>query len=269
MANTQTTAFITQFEDEIKIAYQQRQSLLAGTVFKRSVEGSTVKFPYLGVVETTTKVRNADVVPVDADHLNATATMEDFYAPIYLDSLDEVKTNQDLRRAYVDATVSAVNRKLDKIIITAMTLGTRTLPAPHAVAGAWTKARHLAAVQMLAEAEVDQEDRYMLINPAMLTAIYNIPEFTNHDYTSLSPAENGKIGMLFGINVIVSNLLPAVSNVTQAIYYNKRAVGLGVNAELKTEVNYIPQKVSTLVNTFGSAGAVIIDPAGVIEVAVS
>jgi len=45
-----------------------------------------------------------------------------------------------------------------------------------------------------------------------------------------------------------------------------RAVGLGVNSDVQTEINYVPEKVSHLATSMMSMGSVVIDDNGVYEV---
>jgi hypothetical protein len=47
--------------------------------------------------------------------------------------------------------------------------------------------------------------------------------------------------------------------------YHTSAVGLGINADVQTEVNYIAEKVSHLTTSMMSMGAVVIDDDGVYE----
>jgi hypothetical protein len=50
------------------------------------------------------------------------------------------------------------------------------------------------------------------------------------------------------------------------IAYHSSAVGLGIGADVTTEVNYVPEKVSHLTTSMMSMGAGVIDDAGVYEV---
>ncbi len=48
--------------------------------------------------------------------------------------------------------------------------------------------------------------------------------------------------------------------------YHTSAVGIGVNSDVQTEVNYVAEKVSHLATSMMSMGAVVIDDDGVYEV---
>jgi predicted nucleic acid-binding Zn finger protein len=47
--------------------------------------------------------------------------------------------------------------------------------------------------------------------------------------------------------------------------YHMRAVGIGVNADVQTEVNYVAEKVSHLATSMMSMGSVVIDDNGIYE----
>jgi hypothetical protein len=47
--------------------------------------------------------------------------------------------------------------------------------------------------------------------------------------------------------------------------YHTSAVGLGIGADVSTELNYVPEKVSHLATSMMSMGAVVIDNNGVYE----
>ena len=67
MAATIDQGFVTQFESEVKLAYQQMGSKLRGTVrLKSNVVGSTVRFPKLGAGTAAAKARNGNVPVMNA-----------------------------------------------------------------------------------------------------------------------------------------------------------------------------------------------------------
>ena len=47
--------------------------------------------------------------------------------------------------------------------------------------------------------------------------------------------------------------------------YHTSAVGLGIGADVSTEVNYVPERVSHLTTSMMSMGATVIDDNGVYE----
>ena len=50
---------------------------------------------------------------------------------------------------------------------------------------------------------------------------------------------------------------------------HKSAVGVANGAEIRTEINYIPEKVSNLITSYMSMGATMIDNNGAIKVQIT
>ena len=120
MANTIDTAFIKQFETEVHIAYQRMGSKLRNTVRTSNVTGSVARFQVIGKGVANTKSRNGNVTPMELAHTTVEATMADFYAPEYIDKLDELKTNINERQAVAQSAAAALGRKTDELIYAAM-----------------------------------------------------------------------------------------------------------------------------------------------------
>ena len=55
-------------------------------------------------------------------------------------------------------------------------------------------------------------------------------------------------------------------NVFDGYAYHMDAVGMAVGIDQKTEINYVPEKTSFLVNGMMKAGAVAIDTTGIVKV---
>jgi hypothetical protein len=51
----------------------------------------------------------------------------------------------------------------------------------------------------------------------------------------------------------------------KSMAYHTSAIGLGINADVATEVNYIPEKASHLTTSMMSMGSVAIDDNGIYE----
>ena len=114
MANTIDTAFITQFETEVHLAYQRMGSKLRNTVRTvANVQGSTARFQKIGTGTASTKSRNGQVTPMELTHTTVDVSMSDFYAAEFIDKLDELKTNIDERQVLSSNAAAALGRKTD------------------------------------------------------------------------------------------------------------------------------------------------------------
>ena len=265
MANTIDVAFIKQFETEVHLAYQRMGSKLRNTVRTAgNVRGNVVRFQKIGSGSATTKSRNGNVTPMELAHTNVEATMADYYAPEYIDKLDELKTNIDERQAVAQSAAAALGRKTDEIIYTAMDAGANAVQLGSAGA-AVAKATLLTAFETLGAADVPEDGgRYIAMHPAGYADLFNITEFASSDFVGDQnlPFAGGVTAKEFlGFKIFSTSAVTAGKN----MIYHTTAVGLGVNADVQTEINYVPEKAAHLATSMMSMGAKVIDDNGVYE----
>ena len=65
-----------------------------------------------------------------------------------------------------------------------------------------------------------------------------------------------------GFKIFSTSAITAGKNMA----YHTSSIGLGINADVSTEINYVPQKASHLATSMMSMGATVIDDNGVYEV---
>ena len=265
MASTIDTAFIKQFESEVHMAYQRMGSKLKNTIRNQQVSGNVVRFQKIGAGTASTKSRNGNITPMELVHTNVEATMEDHYAAEYIDKLDELKTNIDERQAVATSAAAALGRKTDELIYTAMDAGANSTQI-HDTSSAIEKADLLSLFETFGTANVPEDgQRYLAMHPKGFADLFLINEFASSDFVgeqNLPFAGGMTMKQFLGFNIFSTSAITAGKNIA----YHQNAVGIGVNSEVSTEVNYIPEKVSHLTTSMMSMGAVVIDDNGVYEV---
>ena len=265
MANTIDTAFIRQFETEVHLAYQRMGSKLRNTVRTVSnVNGSTVRFQKIGTGSASTKSRNGMVTPMELAHTTVDVTLSDFYAAEYIDKLDELKTNIDERQAVATSAAAALGRKTDEILISAMDSGKNSteINDNNAIA----KADLLELFETFGSANLPEDgQRYLAMHPKGYADLFLIEEFASSDFVgeqNLPFAGGMTMKEFLGFKIFSTAAITAGKNMA----YHTTAVGLGIGADVSTELNYIPEKVAHLTTSMMSMGAVVIDNNGVYEV---
>lgn len=265
MANTIDIAFIKQFESEVHMAYQRMGSKLRNTVRSTNVNGSTVRFQKIGTGAASTKARNGNVTAMELVHTTVEATMADFYAAEYIDKLDELKVNIDERQAVAKSAAAALGRKTDEILYTAMDAGANSTQIS-STAAALTKANLLSLFETFGAADIPEDGgRYIAMHPAGFADLFNINEFASSDYVgeqNLPFAGGMSMKEFLGFKIFSTSAVTAGKNMA----YHTSSVGLGINSDVKTELNYVPEKVSHLATSMMSMGATVIDNNGVYEV---
>ena len=265
MANTIDQAFIKQFETEVHMAYQRMGSKLRNTIRSTNVSGSTARIQKIGAGAASTKTRNGDVTTMELAHTNVEVTMTDHYAAEYIDKLDELKINIDERRAVATSAAAALGRKTDEIIYTAMDAGANSTQI-HDTGSALAKADLLTLFETFGTANVPEDgQRYLAMHPKGFADLFLIEEFASSDYVgeqNLPFAGGMTMKQFLGFQIFSTSAVTAGKNMA----YHNMAVGLGINSDVSTEVNYVPEKVSHLTVSAMSMGAVVIDDNGVYEV---
>ena len=264
MANTIDTAFIKQFETEVHMAYQRMGSKLRNTVRTANVTGSTVRFQKIGTAEATTKSRNGNVTPMELAHTNVEATMADFYAAEYIDKLDELKININERQAVAQSAAAALGRKTDSLLITAMDAGANSTQI-HDTSSAVEKADLLSLFETFGTANIPEDgQRYIAMHPKGFADLFLITEFASSDFVgdqNLPYAGGMTMKEFLGFKIFSTSAVAA----GKSMCYHTTAVGLGINSDVQTEVNYVAEKVSHLATSMMSMGAVVIDDNGIYE----
>jgi hypothetical protein len=265
MANTIDVAFIKQFESEVHMAYQRMGSKLRNTVRTANVNGSSVRFQKIGSGTASTKTRNGNVTAMELVHTNVEATMADYYAAEYIDKLDELKVNIDERQAVAKSAAAALGRKTDELLITAMDAGANATQIADTT-GALAKADLLTLFETFGSADIPEDGgRYIAMHPAGYADLFSINEFASSDYVgeqNLPFAGGMTMKEFLGFKIFSTSAVTAGKNMA----YHTSAVGLGINSDVKTELNYVPEKVSHLATSMMSMGAIVIDDNGVYEV---
>jgi hypothetical protein len=267
MATSITNAFITQFESEVHMAYQRMGSKLKNIVRNVSgVQGNTVKFQKVAKGAANTKARHAEVVAMDLSHTNVSATLNDYYAADFVDKLDELKTNIDERQVIAQSAAYALGRKTDEVIRDVMDAGTAFANNVASSATGMTLIKAKNMMETFGANDVpDDGQRYWVVGPKQWSDLLSIDQFSRVEYVGPSelPFAGGMtakrwLGFLF----FTHSGLTIGSGDRNTLCFHKSSVGLGVGSDVKTEVNYIPEKVSHLITSHLSIGSALIDTTG-------
>lgn len=268
-----SASFVRQYEAEVHMAYQQGGSMLRPTVRTKSgIVGMSTTFSRIGKGEATQKGRHDDVDPMDVDHSQVTATLEDWYAPAYVDKLDEYKIKHDERHALSQTGAHAIGRKVDSLIVAAATAaavggnvvgdGTTLLTLDNA----------LEAFAVFNATEVpDDGQRYAVVGPRQWNALLKIDQFAKSDYVGTEyPFLKGReakrwLNIIWMMHNGLTTTGTGATAATKCLIYHKTALGLAEGGSgITAEINYVPQKVAHLCNNMISCGAVAIDPSGIV-----
>ncbi len=274
MSNQLPAAFIASFDAEVHQLFQG-MAKLTGTCRSRSgVVGSTHRFPVMGKGMAQQRAYQTDVTPMNVGHQNKTAILEPWLAPEYTDIFAQQQVNFDERRELVKVVAGAMGRRRDQIMIDNALVPAVTNQVAVAVGGnnAFNVPKMRRTKRIMDANGVPSENRHFAISAVCLEQLLGTTQATSIDYNSVRALVNGDINSYLGFNIhlIDDRLvggLPLAGNIRTVFAWHYDAVGVAIGMEEQTDINYIPEKVSWLVNGKFLGGAINIDDTGIVQIA--
>jgi Tfp pilus assembly protein PilV len=262
---------VTEFDSMVKHAYQGMGLLKNAVTVRNNVVGDTYKFRKMGKGTANQKTTAADVDPMDVGHSMVTATLANWNAPEYTDIFDAAEVNFDEKQELANTIAGALGRRCDQLVIDAMDAITPT--ASDIVHGSanLTMAKVIDAQVALRDQGVPNSELFAVIEANGLGGLLGDEKATSGDYQAIKALVSGEVNTLCGFNFIVIESrseggLTEASNIVDSYFFQRPAVGLAIGIDMKTEINYVPQKTAWLTNGMLKAGAVVRDLGGLVKV---
>ena len=274
MALNISGVFQTLFDSEVKQSYQAESVLRPYVRVKPNVKGSVQKFYVIGKGTASVRTPQSDVVPIGVSYTPQTATMSDYSAAEYSDIFQAGKVNFEERQELVQLCGKAIGRRLDQLIIAALDAASSSLTVAASIGGAGTNmnvAKIREAKLLLDKKNVPQEDRALVIHADGLANLLSETSVTSSDFVNVKALVNGQVDTFLGFKVVSlgdrdEGGLTLTGSDRQCFAFHKASLGLAENMSARTEINYIAEKTSHLVNAMFSAGATHIDAEGIVEI---
>lgn len=270
MSLTLTAVQQTEYDALVKAEYRSRGHLLRDSMrVKSEVIGASVDFRKVGQIVAQPTAFQQAVTVQDPGYTSATATLVKFTAPIAVDSVQELTVNFDSKMESAMLVGDAMGRRTDQIAIDAVDANPGSTIADGGTN--FTYAKYTQVLENFEDNAVPLTDRWVWMSPSNLRALLAAQEFTSIDFTANRILDKGFAREYLGFNIVViptmtEGGLPKAGNIRSAFAVHKMGLGMGVGHNLRTEINYIPEKTSWLVNGVFSAGAVVIDNRGILQI---
>jgi hypothetical protein len=184
------------------------------------------------------------------------------------------KVNFDERQELVQVLANAIGRRQDQLILDALTASSTSLTVSNDIGGTDTNlnvAKLREAKKLMDKGNVPPQDRHMVIHANSLAALLSETAVTSADYNTVRALVAGELDTFLGFKFHVlgdrteGGLTIDGSSDRQIFAFHKDAIGYAEGIAPRTEINYVPEKTSFLVNTVLSATAVAIDAEGIVE----
>lgn len=279
-----TTAMVQEYKSGIEILYQQKRSKLREAVRVEPVEGKYAFFDQIASVEAKNKTtRHADLEVVSTPHKRRRVAPVDKYVADYIDQEDLYKILNNPTNAYAMNFAMALNRAIDKEIISAalgpaytgetgseiVPFDTLNMTVAANVGSTSATGMNLdklrAAKEILDENEAPDDERYIVIAPKQLMELLATTEVTSADYNTVKALVAGDLDTFLGFKFIKSNKLSTDANqYRECLFWHKNALLLGIGREIGASIDPVPQKgQSLLIQAWLGMGATRMQEEGV------
>ena len=256
MNNTITAAFVTQFHDSFVAAAEQKESRLESTVTNRGmITGSSFTANDMGAIEANQVVnRYGDTEWTIPEAGTRSALMSDYDVAIPIDQFDLPKLLANPQGDYLQRAISAMNRKKDAVIYTALKgsalrktdesgsfAGVALSGAQVIAAGGtgMTKGKIITARKVFRSNESDNhngEELYLTYDSGMLEDILSDATLTSADYMAVKMLQEGDVsGKWCGFTWVPYEALSGTSTKT-AVAYTKTSAHVGTGQGIQTDV---------------------------------
>ncbi len=275
MSVSLSNAFVTLFDAEVKQAYQGKAQLVGAVRARRGVEGSTVKFPKVGRGVATPRIAQTDVTPLNVGFSQVTLTLADWNAAEYSDIFSQAKVNFDERQELVQVVATAMGRRQDQMILDALAASGTSLTVANSIGGAATNmnvAKLRESKRLMDASNVPMDNRHVILHANGLASLLSETAVTSSDFNSVKALVQGEVNTFLGFQFHTigdrteGGLAIDGSSDRTCFAFHRDAIGYGEGLGMRTEINYIAEKTSWLVNEVFSAGAVAIDAEGVVSI---
>ncbi|MBE9515960.1 MAG: hypothetical protein IME93_03165 [Proteobacteria bacterium] len=277
-----TTAFVEQYKANVLMLAQQHESRLAGAVRQESVKGKACFVERIGAVDMVDAASRHDDTPqIDTPHSRRKlTTITSRYADM-VDNADKVRMLISPESSYAIAGAAAANRKKDDRIITALTgnsyggvAGATTIALPsaqkiaHGSAG-MTLAKLIEAKEILDAAEIDDDNRHIVMAAGQIADLLNNTTVTSADYNTVKALVRGQINEFMGFTFHRSQRLGTDATPSrQVVAFHRDSIVMGVGMDTIARISERSDKnYSVQVFLEVDVGATRVQEEGVVEIA--
>ena len=273
--NTSAASFIPKlWSDEIRAAYE-KSLVIAPKVKKLSMtgkKGDTVNIPAPIRGVAAEKAENIAVTIQNNVEGNVAVAIDKHYEySRMIEDITETQALSSLRKFYTDDAGYALARQIDTDIMdlgkslgdgngsswvnsasfqVAAGGGLEPFVAGGGATGvdtAFTDQAFRALIQKMDDADVPMDDRCFVIPPSVRNSIMGLERYVSSDFTGGQTVQNGLIGNLYGIDVMVStNVATPESGVRAAQLIHKDTYVLAEQQGIRSQTQYKQEFLSTL-----------------------
>ncbi len=311
--------FLKVFGGEVLTSFAQQTVTMGRHMVRTISSGKSAQFPVVGRTSAAYHTPGAEITGDAIEHNEYVITIDDvLLASTFIANIDEAKNHYDVRSIYAREMGIALANQMDKHVLQQFLIGATTATAKpdsetdrvgtvidRTDAGLTTPASDsflgqanganlvkgiFAAAESLDEKNVPAEGRFCIVKPAEYYALANLSDVVGADYAirNRGGRETGKVMMIAGIEIIMSNNLPTTdldattgappatgdsderhaidASNTAALVAHPSGVGTVKLMDLSTEMEYDIRRQGTLMVAKYAMGHGILRPEACVQI---
>lgn len=278
-----TEAMVQQYNSNITLLSQQKQSRLRQAVRVETIHAEFEYFDQIGPVQAQLRGgRHSDTPLMETPHLRRRVTSAPYNWADMVDNPDKLRMLADPTSPYVQNAVMAFNRAMDAVIVdaaigtaytgktgtTAVNFDTTNQVIAHGSAGL-TIAKLIQAREKFWKNEIDESiPLYCAVTSAQLKDLLGTTQVTSSDYNTVKALVQGEINSFLGFTFIRYEKLPYNSTTGRDVLcWAKDGILLALAEDITTKVTERPDKnYSTQVYVEMDLGAVRMEETKVLKI---
>lgn len=270
MSASLTNVQQTEFDALVKAIYRSRGFLLRDSVrMIQDVIGAFVQFRKVDQIIAVETPYLAAVTIQDPNYQKATATLVKYTAPTAVDEVQELTVNFDAKSENAMLVAQAMGRRSDQILIDAVAADVGDTIVDGGTN--FTYDKFTQVLEFFDNNAVPLPERFVAMSASNFRSLLGDDQFVSTFYTTNNVIDRARIREYLGFNVIIipamtEGGLPQTGDIQTALAWHKMSTGAGIGKNFRTEINYIPQNTSWLINGVFSMGAVVIDNRGTLAI---
>jgi hypothetical protein len=270
MSASLTNVQQTEFDALVKAIYRSRGFILRDSI--RLIQGVTGAFVQFRKVDQIIAVETPYLAAVsvqDPGYNKATATLLKYTAPTAVDEVQELTVNFDAKSENAMLVAQAMGRRSDQIIIDAVSANVGDTIVDGGTN--FTYEKFTRVVEFFDNNAVPLGERFLALSASNIRSLQQEDQFVSTFYTTNDILDRARVREYLGINLMIipemtEGGLPQTGDIQKALAWHKMSTGAGIGKNFRTEINYIPQNTSWLINGVFSMGAVVIDNRGTLAI---
>lgn len=262
------TELQTLYNDEFTQNYEQKQSILRGTVTtKGEVKGETFVFIIEGTADIAVERGANGLIPVaDDTQSNASCTLKEYHHLARKTHFNVYSSSVPQRLSMQRRGVIAINNKTDQIIIDQLeTTTNNTGSAAAATLGLMLKACAIMDTNYVP----NDGERYGILTPYAWAQMMRVEQFTSSDYVPDQPfMKNTPWRCWNNVKWTMHPNLPGKgTNAAKCFVYHKHAVGHALNqGEMQTKIGVNDEHDYSWARSSAYQGSKLLLAGGVVQV---